>query len=90
MSERPEHAPGDLAPAAGTYEQLNIFGRPNGIRVDVSYGQPFPRAPVGHLWRSVEVDGEGLLAAAETLIMTPKLIDARTRSSYLLGPLTAA
>jgi hypothetical protein len=58
MSERPEHAPGDLAPAAGTYEQLNIFGRPNGIRIDMSHGHPLLRAPVGHSWRFVEVDGE--------------------------------
>jgi hypothetical protein len=35
MSGRPERAPGDPAPAAGAYEQLNIFGRPNGIRVDM-------------------------------------------------------
>jgi hypothetical protein len=33
MTLRPEHAPGEAAPAAGIYEQVNIFGRPPGIRV---------------------------------------------------------
>jgi hypothetical protein len=27
IAQRPDHAPGDAGPAAGTYEQLNIFGR---------------------------------------------------------------
>jgi hypothetical protein len=58
MTGRLEHTPGEPAPAAGTYEQLNIFGQPSGIRVDVSHGHPFPSVPVGHSWRSVEVDGE--------------------------------
>jgi hypothetical protein len=34
IAQRPDHAPGDAAPAAGTYEQLNIFRRPTGIRVN--------------------------------------------------------
>jgi hypothetical protein len=58
MCGRPEYAPGDTAPAAGVYEQLNIFGSPNGIRVDMILGHPFPLAPVEHLWRAVQVDGE--------------------------------
>ena len=27
IAQRPDHAPGEAAPVAGTYEQLNIFGR---------------------------------------------------------------
>jgi hypothetical protein len=54
MPRLPEHGPGDPAPGAGTYEQINIFGRPNGVRVDMNHGHPFPRAPIGHTWRRVE------------------------------------
>jgi hypothetical protein len=64
--ERPEHAPGDPAPAAGRYEQTNIFGRPNGIRVEMSHGHPFPQAPVGHFWRAVEADDEIALFEARS------------------------
>jgi hypothetical protein len=49
-----EHASGESAPAAGTYEQINIFGHPNGIRVDMNHGHPFPQAPIGHFWRAVK------------------------------------
>jgi hypothetical protein len=52
-----EHASGEAALATGTYEQVNIFGRPNGIRVEMLAGQPFPSSPIGHLWRAVERDG---------------------------------
>jgi hypothetical protein len=45
------------APAAGTYEQINIFGRSSGMRIDVSHRDPFPLAPIGHMWRSVEENG---------------------------------
>lgn len=38
MARRPEHAPGEPASAAGTYEQLNIFGSPTGICVKVRHG----------------------------------------------------
>ncbi len=58
MPQPPEYFPGDPAPAAGTYEQVNIFGRPNGVRVDMSHGDPFPQAPVGHTWRAVERKSE--------------------------------
>jgi len=54
MLSRSEHSPGEPAPAAGLYEQINIFGQPNGIRVTMGHGQPFPRAPIGHFWRTVE------------------------------------
>jgi hypothetical protein len=53
---RPEHWPGELAPAAGTYEQLNIFGRPTGIRVNVQHGHPLPPAPMGHNWTPADED----------------------------------
>ncbi len=50
MTERPEHAAGEPAPAAGTYEQLNIFGSPTGVRVKMTRGHPLPAAPRGHNW----------------------------------------
>jgi hypothetical protein len=56
MAQRPEHSPGEATPAAGIYEQLNIFGRPNGIRVTSMEKHPFPKAPVGHSWTLVEED----------------------------------
>lgn len=52
-----EYSPGECAPAIGIYEQINIFGQPNGIRADVAQGHPFPAAPIGHFWRRVEGDG---------------------------------
>jgi hypothetical protein len=33
MPQQPENAAGDPAPATGTYEELNIFGSPTGVRV---------------------------------------------------------
>jgi hypothetical protein len=54
MARRPEHRPGEAAPAAGTYEQLNIFGSPTGIRVSVAHGQALPPAPIGHFWAAAE------------------------------------
>jgi hypothetical protein len=56
MARWPERAPGDAAPAAGTYEQHNIFGSPTGIRVNVSQGQSLPAAPRGHSWVQAEDD----------------------------------
>jgi hypothetical protein len=56
MAQRPEHAPGEAAPAAGVYEQLNIFGRPTGIRVAVAHKHSLPGAPHGHTWTLVEED----------------------------------
>ena len=56
LAQRPEHAPGETAPAAGTYEQLNIFGRPTGIWVNVAHGHPLPSAPLGHNWTLAEED----------------------------------
>jgi hypothetical protein len=56
LAQRPEHTPGETAPASGTYEQLNIFGRPIGIRVNVAHGHPLPSAPLGHNWTLAEDD----------------------------------
>jgi hypothetical protein len=56
LAQRPEHAPGEPAPVAGTYEQLNMFGRPTGIRVNMTHGHPLPPAPLGHNWTLVEED----------------------------------
>jgi hypothetical protein len=56
MAQRPEYPPGEAAPATGIYKQLNIFGRPTGIRVTLMEKYPFPKAPVGHSWTPVEED----------------------------------
>jgi hypothetical protein len=53
---KPEHAPGEAAPISGTYEQLNIFGEPTGIRVKVGHRHPLPSAPLGHNWTLHEAD----------------------------------
>jgi hypothetical protein len=60
MAHRQEHAPGEAAPAGGIYEQLNIFGRPTGIRISVEQGHPMPSAPLGHSWALIEEDAAGL------------------------------
>jgi hypothetical protein len=54
MAERPEFVSGEVAPKTATYEEINIFGQPTGIRAGVSRGCPFPRSPIGYFWRSVE------------------------------------
>ena len=56
MAQRPEHAPGETAPVAGTYEQLNTFGRPTGARVRVVHGHPLPAAPLAHNWAPADED----------------------------------
>jgi hypothetical protein len=55
---RPEHAPGDPAPAAGTCEQRNIFGRSVGTRVNLAHGQSMPSAPLGHTWTRAKEEAE--------------------------------
>jgi hypothetical protein len=50
---RDEHAPGEPAPSAGTYELLNVFGSPTGLRVYVMHEHPLPAAPKGHSWTLV-------------------------------------
>jgi hypothetical protein len=64
MAQRPEHAPGDAAPVAGTYEQLNIFGRPIGIQVTLLRNHPFPEAPIGHSWVSADKNEDGCQSAS--------------------------
>jgi azurin len=58
VAQRPEHAPGEAAPIAGTYEQLNVFGRPTGVRINVTHCHPLPAAPVGHNWALTEAASE--------------------------------
>jgi hypothetical protein len=56
MPQRPEHIPGELAPAGGIYELLDIFGSPTGVRIKMEHGYPFPAAPRGHNWTLAEGD----------------------------------
>jgi hypothetical protein len=58
MVRQSDHSPMDDAPAAGTYEQLNIFGSPTGIRINVRHGQPLPVIPDGHSWMLTSDDGD--------------------------------
>jgi hypothetical protein len=64
MAQRLEHAPGEAAPATGTYEQRNIFGTLIGIRVSIAHGQSMPSAPLGHTWTRAgdETDQFGLFS----------------------------
>jgi hypothetical protein len=54
MAQRHEHRPGAAVPDAATYEQLNIFGHPTGIRIVVADAHPLPPAPRGHTWTLVD------------------------------------
>jgi hypothetical protein len=47
----PHLKPEEIAPTAGVYAELNVFGTPTGNMVDVCEGEPMPRAPVGFSWR---------------------------------------
>ena len=58
MTLRPVHLPGQPAPASATYEQMNVFGSPTGIRVNATRGHPLPEAPIGHGWAVVEGDAD--------------------------------
>ncbi len=42
-----------MAPRAGHYEQLNVFGSPVGRTVSVAAGELLPAAPRGFTWRWV-------------------------------------
>jgi hypothetical protein len=54
MPERPTHPAGHPAPTSATYEQINVFGSPTGIRIRMSRGHPLPETPIGHAWAVVE------------------------------------
>ncbi|HTW69609.1 MAG TPA: hypothetical protein VME47_06970 [Acetobacteraceae bacterium] len=54
---RNEEFPGDSpAPASGTYETVNLFGRRTGHRVTVGQGEPLPVLPRGFAWVRVPPD----------------------------------
>lgn len=48
-----EFNPGEPAPDAGPYEELNVFGSRTGKVVVVQEGDTFPTAPRGFSWRSL-------------------------------------
>jgi hypothetical protein len=54
MSKSDEHLPGARAPAAGHYEELNIFGSPTGKTTHTQEGDRLPLAPLGFRWRPLE------------------------------------
>ena len=54
MTRKLEYIPGDSAPFAGVYEQLNVIGRLVGVRSTLAKNQLFPAAPLGHTWTLTE------------------------------------
>jgi len=46
-----EYQPGDRAPGAGEFEELNVFGTPTGRIVTVAKDDPLPGAPRAFTWR---------------------------------------
>jgi hypothetical protein len=72
-----EQVPGDAAPVAGNYEQLNVVGQPTGIRANVGQGHPLPAAPRGHTWTLVEEATETRL----DWLITPAAAPALDRRS---------
>jgi hypothetical protein len=53
-----EYAPGEAAPASGTYEQRNVLGSATGSRITVAKGQPLPKAPRGFTWSVVDITSD--------------------------------
>ena len=49
--DAPDFRAGTPAPASGSYEQHNVFGRATGHLVTVAQGQPLPALPRGFAWR---------------------------------------
>jgi hypothetical protein len=75
MARPSVYIPGQSAPASGTYEQINVFGSPTGVRVTVAEGQPLPTAPVGHNWAIADVaegDAKNLMQAPAGLFEVDK------------------
>jgi hypothetical protein len=50
--------PEEQALVTGTYEQLNVFGPPTGIVVDVRRGETLPPAPRRYTWRYIRDDAQ--------------------------------
>jgi hypothetical protein len=47
-------APGQRAPKAGVYAEVNVLGTPTGLTTSVSEGMNLPAAPRGFVWRLVQ------------------------------------
>jgi hypothetical protein len=59
LPEQPTYSAGYPSPASATYEQVNLFGSPTGIKVRVSRGEPLANTPIGHGWVVVAEHPEG-------------------------------
>jgi len=59
ISGRPRCSrPGDPAPRAGRYRQLNVFGSPTGEVVEAAQGDRLPLAPRSFTWELVQATEE--------------------------------
>lgn len=46
-----DHRPGERAPSAGLYRELNVFGSPTGKMALMTEGNQLPDSPRGFTWR---------------------------------------
>jgi hypothetical protein len=53
VSRALEIQPGGFAPVPGTYEEVDVLGKPTGNRVAVHEGEQLPRSPRGFGWRLI-------------------------------------
>ena len=51
MSSPQDISPGSPAPAPGTYEEVDVFGKPTGRTVIVRAGDRLPHSARGFSWR---------------------------------------
>ncbi len=49
-----DYRPGEKAPTAGRYEELNVFGSRTGKTFLATEGAELPRAPRGFTWRPLD------------------------------------
>jgi hypothetical protein len=78
MAHCPTHDSGQPAPSSATYEQMNVFGTPTGIRVRVRRGHLLPDVPMGHEWAVVEEHPEGIVDGDSAPPPAPFPLSARS------------
>lgn len=48
-----EVQPGEFTTVSGTYEEVDVLGKPTGNRVAIREGERLPRSPRGFGWRLI-------------------------------------